>query len=300
MKVTRKSIKKVPYLITDEVYEGEEIGINLDNLNNAKTKIALNIPSIPISNKKVRYYNLTNNIEIATTVKNDDKKIKVVADITYPDGRKETKESIIKDAVFAQEMIDVCIHQQKTIKHLPSYKSEVDSIVESIKQAALEENTLVKAPVLNHKIYVYDNNETLLGTANRLLESKTGHYILAEYIGKPAKESTSGNNIMFDICINKDLVLRVSNATVVDSTCMSIGYWDIDMSNAMIRRIKDKYDSIEYKVEKIKVPDQNVSMDISQYSKKFYEDNLDVHVLDFYMANKTSTHNKININKYLL
>ena len=39
-----------------------------------KTKIALNIPSIPISNKKVRYYNLTNNIEIATTVKNDDKK----------------------------------------------------------------------------------------------------------------------------------------------------------------------------------------------------------------------------------
>ena len=68
MKVTRKSVKKVPYLITDEVYEGEEIGINLDNLNNAKTKIVLNIPSIPISNEKVRYYNSTNNIEIATTV----------------------------------------------------------------------------------------------------------------------------------------------------------------------------------------------------------------------------------------
>ena len=39
MQVTRETIDKVPHLITDYMYEGDNVGINLTLLNTMKTKI---------------------------------------------------------------------------------------------------------------------------------------------------------------------------------------------------------------------------------------------------------------------
>lgn len=302
MEVKRKSIKKVQHLVTDELYQGEEIGINLDTLNNTNTTIKLSIDSVPISFNKINFANKSNTIDITASLKDNDKKIKVMADIVYPDSNKTSAEIIIEDQTFAEQMIDVCINQQKSIKHLPSYKEGFDTIVENIKRDALDVDMLIKAPELNHKIYVYDENEMLLGTANRLLEAKSSNsYIFGEYIGKQIKDSTSGNNIYFDICITKDLILRISGVSFLQAAETSINYWLVDLSSAQVQRIKDKYDTISYSNKaKVTYPVYNKNFDVNDYSVDLYKGNSDVSLLTFYKNNKISSHNKININKYLL
>ena len=302
MEVKRKSIKKVQHLVTDELYQGEEIGINLDTLNNTNTTIKLSIDSVPISFNKTSFNNRANTIDIVASLKDDDKKIKIMADIFYPDSNKTNAEIVIEDQIFAEQMIDVCINQQKSIKHLPSYKEGFDTIVDNIKKDALNVDMLIKTPELNHKIYVYDNNEMLLGTANRLLEGKgSNQYIFGEYIGKPIKDSSTGNNIYFDICISKELVLRVSEVSFLNAAETSINYWAVDLSSAQLQRIKDKYDSIGYSNKaKIDYPVYNKNFNVNDYSGALYKSNSDVSLLTFYKNNKISSHNKININKYLL
>ena len=301
MEVKRKSIKKVQHLVTDELYQGEEIGINLETLNNTNTTVKLSIDSVPISYNKVNFCNRSNTIDITASLKDVDKKIQVLADISYPDSKKSNAAKIIEDKVFAEEMIEICINQQKSIKNLPSYKAEFDYIVDEIKRDALEVDMLIKAPELKHKIYVYDNNEMLLGTASRLLEFRSNQYILGEYIGKPIKESTTTNNIYFDICITKDIVLRISNVSFLNAADTSVNYWSIDLSAAQVQRIKDKYDSISY-INKARVnyPEYNKNFSVSDYSSQFYKGNSDSSIFAFFKDNKVSTHNKVNINKYLL
>ena len=131
MEVKRKSIKKVQHLVTDELYQGEEIGINLNTLNETNTNIKLSINSIPISYNKINFNNRSNTIDITASLKDDDKKIKVMANISYPDSTQTSVEKVISDQTFAEQMIDVCINQQKSIKHLPSYKENFDIIVET-------------------------------------------------------------------------------------------------------------------------------------------------------------------------
>ena len=301
MEVQRKSIKKVQHLVTDELYQGEEIGINLNTLNETNTTIKLSINSIPISYNKINFNNRSNTIDITASLKDDDKKIKVMANISYPDSTQTAVEKVISDQTFAEQMIDVCINQQKSIKHLPSYKENFDVIVDEIKRDALQVDMLIKAPELKHKIYIYDNNEMLLGTASRLLEYRDNTYILGEYIGKEISDSTSGNNIYFDICITKDITLRMTNVSVISHADTSINYWTIDLGSAQVQRIKDKYDSISYTNKaKITYPEYKKNFKPEEYSYDLYRGNSDTSLLAFYKDNKVSTHNKVNINKYLL
>lgn len=301
MEVKRKSIKKVQHLVTDELYQGEEIGINLETLNNTNTTVKLSVDSIPINYNKNNFCNRSNTIDITASLKDDDKQIKVMANISYPDSTQATVNKVISDQTFAEQMIEVCINQQKSIKHLPSYKENFDLIVDEIKKDALQVDMLIKAPELKYKIYVYDNNEMLLGTASRLLEYRDNTYILGEYIGKEITDSTSGNNIYFDICITKDIVLRMSNVSVTSHAETSINYWTVDLCSAQVQRIKDKYDSISYNNKaKIVYPEYKKNFKPEEYSDALYRGNSDTSLLAFYKDNKVSTHAKVNINKYLL
>ena len=97
--VKREKIKNVMHLVTDYMYEGHNVGINLNVLNTIKTTRNLKIPCIPISYNTLSFNSSTSEISITSNLApgvNDD--ITVTFNIKYPD-RDVTEQIVIDDII---------------------------------------------------------------------------------------------------------------------------------------------------------------------------------------------------------
>ena len=116
LKVERKKVNKQPYLVTDYMYEGDNIGINLVTLANTKTSRKTTIPCIPISYSDHTFNSNSSQIEVVSNIGLDiDDKLQAVFDIKYPN-RSESKHIEFNDAEFAQDMINTCILDKRDVK----------------------------------------------------------------------------------------------------------------------------------------------------------------------------------------
>ena len=109
MEVTRETIDKVPYLITDYMYEGDNVGINLTLLSTMKTKKKLDVAGIPIDYSPVSLNKTDNVITITSTMNYDplDKELNVMADVKYPNNTIVHNRKL-NDNDFAKDIIDTC------------------------------------------------------------------------------------------------------------------------------------------------------------------------------------------------
>ena len=308
--VKREKIKNATHLVTDYMYEGDNVGINLNVLNTIKTNRNLKIPCIPISYNTLSFNSSTSEINITSNLApgaNDD--ITVTFNIKYPD--KETIEQvIIDDTVFATDMINTCIVDKKDVKDIPCYKKAFDDMVDKIKEQALSENILIKVPELKMKAYVYTQDLTLLGTANRLMQnvvagnSYVTKYILGEYCGKKLTEFIDEygdtTKLIVDICVNDDIMLQLTNVELLASTDSTLGYAMIDASSANVTRTPN-YNKTQYKIpEGFHLPEFKSGFDHNRYYEDFFISNSPTSIEKFYKLNKISTNPTIDINKYLI
>ena len=241
MQVTRETINKEPYLITDYIYQNNNVGINLNLLNNAKTKKILRVAGIPIDYSPISLNRSGNEIVASSTLTYVDNKIKAVMNITYPN-KEITDEREINDGNFAEDMINTCLVDKKDIKNMQCYKNAIDSMIESVKENALEEEMLIKTPEFLYKCFVYSNDMELLGVAYRLIENEKG-YVLGEYVGKKLSEHI-GRNIYIDICINNEITLQLANVKINDAIDSSLAYAQLETSNTMVKRLTENYSDI--------------------------------------------------------
>ena len=300
MQVTREVIKKVPHIITDYDYNGDNIGINLNLLNEEKTRKVLEIDGIAIDYSPVSFNNTNNRTKITTTLEYDNKvdKIQVIAEVLY---RNEISciTRNIEDEVFANDIINTCLINKKNIKNMDCYKQSFDSIVEQVKENALEIDFLVKTQVLPYKCYIYSNNMELLGIANRLME-KEDSYILGEYVGKKLVEYID-KNIYIDVCVNNEITLQFSNVKVADTFDASLSYAVLNMDNTMIKRLTENYSNIELNIPNgFNFPEYKIYGDINYYYEELLKINSPSNIEKFYKINKVKANNTIDINKYLI
>ena len=305
MQVSRKKVNKQPYLITDYMYDNDNVGINLVTLANTKTSRKSTIPCIPISYSDHAFNSSSSQIEVVSNIGLDvSDNIQAVFDIKFPD-RSDTRYIEFNDVEFAQDMINTCILDKKNIKDLKCYKNAIDTTMEQIKNQALSENILIKTRELNYKCYIYTEDLILLGTANRLLEKSNSSYVLGEYCGKKLTDYIDDygetTKLVIDICVNEDITLQLKNVDLVGATSSTMGYALIDTSSSRIVRVSNIHKSIEYKIpEGFVLPEHKSNFNYDNYYEAFLIENSPTAIEKFYKSNKISTNPTIDINKYLI
>lgn len=305
LKVERKKVNKQPYLITDYMYEGDNIGINLVTLANTKTSRKTTIPCIPISYSDHAFNSNSSQIEVVSNIGLDvNDNLQAVFDIKFPD-KSDLRYIEFNDAEFAQDMINTCILDKRDVKDLKCYKAAIGLTIEQIKNQALSENILIKTRELNYKCYVYTEDLIFLGTANRLLEKSNSSYILGEYCGKKLTdyidEFGDTTKLVIDICINNDITLQLKNVDLLGATSSTMGYALIDTSSSRIVRISNTHKSTEYKIPaELVLPEYKPNFNYDNYYEAFLIENSPAAIEKFYKLNKVSTNPTIDINRYLI
>lgn len=305
LKVERKKVNKQPYLITDYMYEGDNIGINLVTLANTKTSRKTTIPCIPISYSDHAFNSSSSQIEVVSNIGLDvNDNLQAVFDIKFPD-KSDLRYIEFNDAEFAQDMINTCILDKRDVKDLKCYKAAIGLTIEQIKNQALSENILIKTRELNYKCYVYTEDLIFLGTANRLLEKSNSSYILGEYCGKKLTdyidEYGDTTKLVIDICINNDITLQLKNVDLLGATQSTMGYALIDTSSSRIVRISNTHKSTEYKIPaELVLPEYKPNFNYDNYYEAFLVENNPSSIEKFYKLNKVSTNPTIDINRYLI
>ena len=305
LKVERKKVNKQPYLVTDYMYEGDNVGINLVTLANTKTSRKTIIPCIPISYSDHAFNSSSSQIEIVSNIGLDvNDNLQAVFDIKFPD-KSDLRYIEFNDAEFAQDMINTCILDKRDVKDLKCYKAAIGLTIEQIKNQALSENILIKTRELNYKCYVYTEDLIFLGTANRLLEKSNSSYILGEYCGKKLTdyidEYGDTTKLVIDICINNDITLQLKNVDLLGATSSTMGYALIDASSSRIVRISNTHKSTEYKIPaELVLPEHKPNFNYDNYYEAFLIGNSPAAIEKFYKLNKVSTNPTIDINRYLI
>ena len=194
-KVKRTKKNKETYLETDYMYNDDNVGINLNTLLNTKTNRSMDINCLPISYSDNAFISSgSGKINITSNIGLDNKdNLQFVFNITYPN-RTDLQYIEVSDEEFASDMIQTCIIDKKNIKDIACYKKAFTSMVEQIKNNALEEDVLIKTNEINSKCFIYTEDLILLGTANRLLENSASKYILGEENTTVKKNVIVGQN----------------------------------------------------------------------------------------------------------
>lgn len=306
IKAERKKVNNIDYIVTDYMFNNDNIGINLDTLNSTKTNKLLNIPCIPISYSENQFNSHSSMIGITSNLSNSGEKIYMNFNISYPD-KTDVQQIVIPDDEFATDMINTCILDKKDIKEMPCYKNNFDNTINKIKEEALAQNILIKTSELNYKCYVYTDDLVFLGTANRLLENKytAGQYVLGEYCGKNLgdyiDEYGDTTKLVIDMCITKDITLQFRNIELIDTVKSTLGYVLIDMSKTKVVRISNNHTDITYKIpETLILPEYRPNYNYDNYYERFLIGNSPTDIEKFYKLNKVSTIPTININQYLM
>ena len=302
LKVERKKVNKQPYLITDYMYEGDNIGINLVTLANTKTSRKTTIPCIPISYSDHAFNSNSSQIEVVSNIGLDlNDNLQAVFDIKFPD-KSDLRYIEFNDAEFAQDMINTCILDKRDVKDLKCYKAAIGLTIEQIKNQALSENILIKTHELNYKCYIYTEDLIFLGTANRLLEKSNSSYILGEYCGKKLTDYIDDygdtTKLVIDICVNNDITLQLKNVDLLGATSSTMGYALIDTSSSRIVRISNTHKSIAYKIPaELVLPEHKPNFNYDNYYEAFLIGNSPAAIEKFYKLNKVSTNPTIDINR---
>ena len=303
MLVKREIIDKNPHIITDYMYNGDKIGINLNSLNNEKSNKIYSIPSLLISDDLQSFDFTENEISLSANLKYNSDKVQAIINVTTPDDY-YTINKEISDEDFAKDLINVCLKDKKSIKKLPSYESTIQEVINNMKEEALSNNYLIRENEMKYKCYIYSDNMELLGIANRLLSSsnKEDYYIIGEYIGKSLEKlAADRTKIIIDICVNDEITLQLTNACLITATNTSVAYAEIDSSFAKIKRIDATYESIKLNIPKnIALPNHNVNYNPIEYLNHFTSMNERSEIINFYKLNKPNMTQMININKYLI
>lgn len=305
LNIERKKVNKQPYLVTDYMYEGDNVGINLVTLANTKTSRKTTIPCIPISYSDHAFNSNSSQIEVVSNIGLDlNDNLQAVFDIKFPD-KSDLRYIEFNDAEFAQDMINTCILDKRDVKDLKCYKAAIDLTIEQIKNQALSENILIKTRELNYKCYVYTEDLIFLGTANRLLEKSNSSYILGEYCGKKLTDYIDDygdtTKLVIDICINNDITLQLKNVDLLGATSSTMGYALIDTSSSRIVRISNTHKSTEYRIPaELVLPEYKPNFNYDNYYEAFLVENSPAAIEKFYKLNKVSTNPTIDINRYLI
>lgn len=307
MKTERKTVNKQEYLVTDYMYEGDNVGINLKTLKETKTSKKMAIPCLPMSSTERLFSSTTNVIEVNSKIGiSDDNKIQVIFHITYPD-KKDTIYIDLDDDVFANDMINTCILDKRDIKDIACYKAAIDATIEQIKQKALSESILIKTHELDYKCYIYTEDLIFLGTANRILEMNNRNgFVLGEYCGKKLTDfidnyGEDATKLVIDMCINDNSALQLRDVELVSTTDSTLGYATISMEHAKAVKIDNTHDSISYNIPaNFILPEYKLGSNHETYYEQFLIGNSPSDIEKFYKLNKVSTNPTININKYLI
>ena len=295
MIVNREVINNSTHLITDYQYNDDNIGINLELINTEKSNKVSRIPSMPISSTTATRFNFNKN-EITLN-----SNIQFIDDTIYTiikQSENDITRVKISDEVFAEEMIQTCLIEKKTLKNMPIFNRHIDEKIEEIKEAALENNYLIKTDSFNYKLYIYNEDDELLGIANRLMQTKTDDlYMIGEYIGKKIEFA----KLKIDMCINDFLTLQLTDVVYDSSTNGTINYVKVDTSHAYCKKVDTQYDNI--KIEKPKtlaLPNQNNYDSTEDYLSRLLDINSTKELTDFYKLNRISKVPTIDVNKYLI
>ena len=305
LKVERKKVNKQLYLVTDYMYEGDNIGINLVTLANTKTFRKQTIPCIPISYSENSFSGSSSSVKIESNIGLDkDDNVLANFNIEYPD-KNEHKYVRLEDQVFANDMINTCILDKKDIKDIKCYKDAISNTLEEIKNNSLEQNILIKTKEMNYKCYVYTDDLVFLGVANRLLENANSTYVLGEYCGKKLTdfidEYGDTTKLVIDVCINNDITLQLKGIELINAIDSTMGYATINTSSARVVRINNTHNDINFKVpEEFFLPEYKPGYNYENYYENFLLGNSPSNIERFYKMNKPSTNPTININKYLI
>ncbi len=301
MLVKREIVNKNPHLITDYMYNGDNIGIDLNSLNNEKSNKVHAIPSLVISGEQQKFDFTEYEIGLSSTLKFEEDKVQAIINISSPNDY-ETIRKEISDEEFAKDLINICLNEKRNIKNLPCFEKAIQEVIDDIKETALNNNYLIKENEMNYKCYIYSENMELLGVANRLLNRSTTRFILGEYIGKSLEKQASGNEkLTIDMCINDNITVQLTNVKVDQFANGSIAYVLLDTSFARIKQIDETYTSITMNIPKnISLPNYNPSCDTLDYYDKFINMNSRSEINNFYKLNKPNMTPMININKYLI
>ncbi len=302
MQVTREIVKQSQHLITDYMYKGDNVGIDLYLLNQEKTHKEFTIPSIPITYEKRSFTDSDGNIKLDTCLRYEDGKIQSIIDVLYAT-KAYTVKTEIPDETFAKDIIKTCLEDKQNIKKLPCYTNTIQYVIDSVKEEALENESLIKENEMNYKCYVYSTKMELLGVANRLLLTNKGaYYILGEYIGKSLEKiADDRDKVIIDICINDEITLQLTDVNVTKATNTSVAYAKLDLSMAKIKRIDATYESISLNIPKqIALPNYNPNYEASDYFDHFSSINGRSEMTNFYKLNKPNMTPTINVNKYLI
>ena len=303
MLVKRETIDKKPYIITDYMYNSDNVGIDLNLLNDEKTNKIHSIPSLVISYEQQKFNFTEYEIGLSSTLKFEEDKVQAIINVASPNDY-ETIKKEISDEDFAQDMVKVCLSEKKNIKNLPCFEKAIQEVIDDIKETALSNNYLIRENVMNYKCYIYSENMELLGVANRLLSSsnKEDYYIIGEYIGKSLEKlAVDRAKVIIDICVNDEITLQMTNACIITATDTSVAYAEIDSSFAKIKRIDATYESIKLNIPKnIALPNYSVNNNPLAYLNHFTSMNGHSEIINFYKLNKPNMVPTININKYLI
>ena len=305
LKVERKKVNKQTYIVTDYMYNDDNVGINLKTLSECKTSRKQTIPCIPISYSENSFSGSSSSVKIESNIGLDkDDNVLANFNIEYPD-KTEHKYVRLEDQVFANDMINTCILDKKDIKDIKCYKVAISNTLEEIKNNSLEQNILIKTKEMNYKCYVYTDDLVFLGVANRLLENANNTYVLGEYCGKKLTdfidEYGDATKLVIDICINNDITLQLKGIELVNATDSTMGYATINTSSARVVRINNTHDDINFKMpEEFVLPEYKSNYNYENYYENFLIGNSPSNIERFYKMNKPSTNPTININKYLI
>ena len=300
MQVTRETVNKAPHLITDFMYNNDNVGINLNLINDAKTYKKIDVPAIPIDYSPVSINNTNNRIIIATDLKYNNDNIQIESKVEYAN---EIKQDYYKidDNTFANDIINTCIVDKKDIKNMPCYLQTFEKVKKAACENALEQNFLIKTPILDYKCYIYSDNMELLGVANRLMSASVStRYTIGEYVGKKLTEY-EGKNIVIDLCINNNVTLQLEHVKIIKALDSSLSYIEIDTERTTVKRLIDNYDNIEIKIPQgFNIPEYKVHYSIDNYYEQLLISNSPNNIEKFFKDNKPNTTVMINLNKYLI
>ena len=145
MQVTREVVNGADHLITDYMYNNDNVGINLTLINGAKTNKVFNLSGVPIEYNAIAFNRAGDSVEIKAHLHYDEnkKEIQTIADVKYPH-ETVTYTEIIKDEDFAHDIINVCLIERKNLNSMPCYKAAFDKILEQVKNVALEKDVFIR------------------------------------------------------------------------------------------------------------------------------------------------------------
>ena len=301
MLVKREKVNKKQHLITDYMYNDDNVGIDLELLNEEKSNKVYSIPSVLISDESQSFNFAENEISLSANLKYESEKIQAIVNVTSPNDYYTVKKEIA-DNDFAQDIIDTCLENKKNIKNLPCYELAVQEVIDNIKEEALSNNYLIRENEMKYKCYIYSDNMELLGVASRLLYKSQGFFIIGEYIGKTLEKIAGSNDkIIIHMCVGDNLVLQLMNVRVEGCTSTNVSYVMINTANTKIKQIEETYMSTTMIMSNsIALPNYHPSNQILDYSEKFTSMNTRTEILNFYKMNKPNMTPTINVNKYLI